>query len=791
MSVASLPAGLSAAAVAARVAEHRTNDIGLRSSRSYIDILFTNVFTIYNFILIGSALLVLWLQGSKDVLVATGLVCLNIVIGLFQEVRAKIVLDKLAAITAHSILVRRDGVDKAIPLQSIVQDDIIVLRPGDPIVVDGVAVAADSLEVDESSLSGESEYVVKKSGDTLTSGSFCASGSGYLRAVRVGKRSYLSEFMRTARSFKLSRTPIEKWLSHTFQLLIICIVVLGPLTVVAGLNQDLPFTGALVNFVNLVSSLLPQGLIISVTILFAYGVIRISQFRTLVQRLNAVESMGHLTTLCFDKTGTLTKNELTVEAMATLPEAGSAATVWAKIGQYVQHVSWQNRTLQALQAAVNEQKITLAATEKVAEVPFTAERRWGAIQIGQDGTYILGAPEVLVHDEVTWQAVQTFTRKGLRVLVFAQSADTDSLRARTLPNDIQPLAIVALRDELRPNIVSTLADFARQKIAIKVISGDSLETVQAVAKLAGLANSEAGVTGSELEALHELKFQRKVRETTLFGRISPQLKRRIITTLMKQGQHVAMVGDGVNDVPALKQANVAIAMNNGAQVTKDVADLILLDNAFAVLPKAIREGREITQRIYAVMKIFFVKVVYLIVLFVLAGFANLPFPLSIRQTTWLGFIVVGIPTTLIAFQFLKPALTKGNQDVARYSLLAGGLCGIAMTLLAVLVQMVLQEDPDVSQTLLLIFAALYSTLVLFQIHGISILSLKSMRENLPATLTLSALGLVAILVPMRIAPVAFLSAPLEVWYWVLLALLIGGCGVILRIGWKKLYRFIR
>lgn len=780
--------GLSSTQVVTLLAENPKSNLPLRSNRTYWNIIQTNVFNIYNVILIASSLIVLLLKGSKDVLVALTLVGANIGIGVFQETKAKRTLDQLATLQTHLVHVRREGEVKELPLSQLVHGDVIEIFPGEPIVADGKILFSDSLELDESSLTGESETVPKKLNDAVTSGSYCLAGFGLMKAEKVGAKSSLYELTEKAKSFRQSQTTSEKWLKKLFQFLLYTILVLAPLTFISGINQGFSIPQTLSNVVNLVSSLIPQGMIVSMTILFAYGVVNISKYKTLVQRVNVVAIMGTITVLCADKTGTLTTNQLSLEKIIPLGDK-SEEKIKMELNLYVHQVAWANKTIQALSSFLVPLKIeTPAYAVKSAEIPFTSEHKWGGMSFPQV-TLLLGAPDILTQDKKVLDQVNELAKKGFRVLALAESKE--KLRdASSLPATRNVVALLTFQEHLRSDVKETVAALAKQKIALKIISGDSAETLRTIAAQLHIPIGNL-YEQSELENIEAEVFSHRVKHGNFFARITPSMKENIIAELVAQGELVAMVGDGVNDVRALKKSHVAIAVNEATQVTKDVSDIILLDNSFASLPKAIEEGRDITQRVYAVAKIFFVKVIYLITLFLLAGFASFAFPISLRQTTWLGFIVVGIPTALITFKILKPSPTKNIQKgLIQYTLTAGIIGGLFMAAIMIITQLFLGNNIETSRTQVSLFASLFSTFILLQVHGINIYSLASMKRNFSSFVIIMVIGLIAILFPSELTPRTFQSAHLENLDWLILAFGIAGSIVLLRFILKRVSTFV-
>ncbi len=749
--------GLTSAEVEERIKRGERNQHTARPTRSYGQIIRANVFSLYNIILLASFLALLILRGPGSAIFPAAIVVVNMVLGLVQEIRAKRALDRLATLSVHNVAVRRDGASSVIPIEDIVQGDVIELRPGDSVVVDGPVLASDSLEIDESQLTGESEYVPKQPGDRITSGSYCVSGTGLMEAASIGSGSYVNNLADVARGYKNVRTPLEAQLDALVEILVVIMVFLAPLTLVGGDLRHLSLPDSVENLVNLISSLVPQGLLVFVTISFAYGVLNISRFRALIQRPNAIELMGHITCLCADKTGTLTANLLSIQGL--LPVGGATAqSVSQRLATFAAAVSWRNRTVAAIAAHVGQPPEQPA---KLTEVPFSSQRRWSSVTLASGETLMLGAPEVLLADSGLHSEVQRLSREGLRVLAFATSREKPNLQTMSLPDQRECMALIALEDVIRPDMAATLREFAEQGIAIKIISGDSPETVQAIARRAGM-NADIVLTGSDIEKLDPEVLSRAASETSLFARVAPQTKRLIVAALRRRGP-VAMIGDGVNDVPALKQASLAIAMNDGAQIAKDVSDIILLDNAFSTLPKAFFEGREITQRLYGIAKIHLGKVVYLTILFVLAAYAGLPWPANLLQTSWLSLMTLTLPAMLIIFRVL-PIPTAENRpgDVLRYLLTWGGAGAAALIILDVAVLAGLKEPLGSARAAVVALAGLYNSLVLWDIYHVRPFSPKTLARNPKPALAGFVFGLAAVLLPSYFLSSALGFAPLTV-----------------------------
>ena len=755
--------GLTSQEVEDRFNGGKQNTTDARPSRTYLQLILANVFSPYNLILFFAVGFLIVAQGAIHVLPAIALLAVNSIVGLFQEVRAKFALDKLASLLPKNVSVHRDGEKKSIPSTQIVQDDIIELFPGDQVFVDGTILYSEGFELDESSLTGESEYMLKKIGDYILSGSFAVAGFAVMKAEKIGDESYMHKFMQKAREYKESLTPLDRRLRFLFRLLLIGLLILGPLTFISGLNNFAQtFSESLENFVNLFSSVIPQGLIASITLLYAYGAVKMSRYQALIQRVNSIGLMGHINVICIDKTGTITTNKLVLEevvSLSLLPQL----EVEKKLSLYASVITTPNKTLSAIAQTMPSLSVL---PEKIGEIAFNSQRKWGAVSFEHEGTFVLGAPEKLVTDTQTLHDVKKYTQKGLRVLAFMATPEKIVSGRTELPGGLKILAFVILKDELRSDITETMNAFARLKMKVKVISGDNSETVHTIAQRAGIEVSEP-MTQSQLEACSKSEFDRAVKLHNLFCRIDPNMKARIIASLSKQGFQVAMVGDGVNDVPALKKAKVSIAMNEGAQIAKDVSDIILLNNAFSVLPKAIAEGRDIAQRIYAIAKIFFIKVIYLVIVVVLTGMAALPFPINLAQTTWIGFILVGAPTLLIATKVLSPISYKTDfKYLANFCLSIGMIGGITMTVLDVVATVFLHEDITDTRTILTIFACVFSTLVLWKLHDVQFLKPKTFFKNAKSNVIILLIGMLSIAIPYLLPEQAGIYTGLILQDWI-------------------------
>ncbi len=756
--------GLTSAEVADRVKRGLTNKHQLRSSRTYAQILADNLFNIFNITLAILLVLLFALGRAGDTLFAGGSVVANTLIGLIQEIRAKRALDKIAALAAGSVRVRRDGHNIDIAVDQVVQGDLIEVAPGDRIVVDGPCVWEDAAEVDESLITGESDSIDKNVGDGMTSGSFVTAGRALMRAEKIGEESFVNRLSRTAKGFKFIPTPIQQKINAIVGVSVVGMALFGPLLIVSGMTQNKPLADTLANATVLVTTFVPQGVVLATTLALTFGAVRIGLQQTLVQRINAVESMANVTVLCFDKTGTLTQNRLTVTEIFplgghTLDRAGSMLSL------YVSSLATQNRTAAAIAAHVGRSD---GGPAKQSEVSFTSTRKWGAVTFADGRTLLLGAPEILIDDAQAREQASRLAQAGMRVLAFAVSPS--ALIGDQLPSPREPVALIVLRDAPRADIQQTLASFASRGVRLKVISGDNAETVSAIARSAGMTVGGV-VSGPQLEAMDSPAFDRAVHTANVFARITPETKRRIVSALMAQGEYVAMVGDGVNDVPALKAARLGIAMYDGAQIAKDVADLVLLNNALSTLPQALAEGYKTTQKIYATAKIFLARNMYMILMFIMVGFMGLPFPGQVRQLSWAAISTTSIPAVFITFGLLQPRpIRKFRRQVLGYILIVGLIGAVALTIAYTVTYLASGQDVLLAQSVLTIMASIYGILIFWDVHGVIPFEPITFKQNAREAAIGIGVAIITLAVPVLLRGI-FQIALVPLPYWIGLAVL--------------------
>ncbi|MEU9626189.1 HAD-IC family P-type ATPase [Streptomyces luteogriseus] len=672
--VTSRETGLTGAQVAERVERGQVNDVPVRSSRSTVDIVRANVFTRFNAIIGVLWLIMLVVAPIQDSLF--GFVILaNTGIGIVQEWRAKKTLDSLALIGEVRPTVRRDGTAAPVSTSEIVLDDLIEIGPGDKVVVDGVCVEADGLEIDESLLTGEADPVVKHPGDHVMSGSFVVAGGGAFQATKVGREAYAAQLAEEASRFTLVQSELRSGISTILKYVTWMMVPTAIGLVISQLVvKENGFDDSVARTVGGIVPMVPEGLVLLTSVAFAIGVIRLGRKQCLVQELPAIEGLARVDTVCLDKTGTLTEGGMDVTELR--PLQGADETYVRKVlGALGESDPRPNASLKAIidaYPAVEGWRCTEA-------LPFSSARKYsGAVFSegdGQTGRWLLGAPDVLLADDDPALAeTGRLNEQGLRVLLLVRVArdldDPDVTRGA------QPTALVVLEQRLRPDAADTLRYFADQNVRAKVISGDNAVSVGAVAAKLGLSGStvDARRLPAEPDGMADA-----LDDGTVFGRVTPQQKRTMVGALQSRGHTVAMTGDGVNDVLALKDADIGVAMGSGSEATRAVAQIVLLNNSFATLPSVVAEGRRVIGNITRVATLFLVKTVYSVLLAVLVVCSQVEYPFLPRHLTLLSTLTIGIPAFFLALapnkERAKPHFVR---RVMRYAI-PGGVVAAAAT----------------------------------------------------------------------------------------------------------------
>ncbi|GAA4808263.1 HAD-IC family P-type ATPase [Streptomyces ziwulingensis] len=680
-------AGLTSGEVAERVDRGEVNDVPVRSSRSVLDIVRANVFTRFNAIIGVLWVIMLIVAPIQDSLF--GFVILaNTGIGIVQEWRAKKTLDSLALIGEVRPTVRRDGTAAGISTSELVLDDVIEIGPGDKAVVDGVCVEADGLEIDESLLTGEADPVVKRPGDQVMSGSFVVAGGGAFRATKVGREAYAAQLAEEASRFTLVQSELRSGISTILKYVTWMMVPTAIGLIISQLVvKDNDLKDSIARTVGGIVPMVPEGLVLLTSVAFAIGVVRLGRRQCLVQELPAIEGLARVDTVCLDKTGTLTEGGMDVTELRVLNGGGGP--------EPERDESYVRRVLGALGQADPRPNTSLKAIidaypggdgdgdgggwRRTAALPFSSARKYSGASFeetagGAARTWLLGAPDVLLaEDDPALAETGRLNEQGLRVLLLARAAGP--LDDAGVAEGARPIALVVLEQRLRPDAADTLRYFADQDVRAKVISGDNAVSVGAVAGKLGLSGDavDARRLPADREAMAEA-----LDAGTVFGRVTPQQKREMVGALQSRGHTVAMTGDGVNDVLALKDADIGVAMGSGSEATRAVAQIVLLNNSFATLPSVVAEGRRVIGNITRVATLFLVKTVYSVLLAVLVVCWRVEYPFLPRHLTLLSTLTIGVPAFFLA---LAPNRERAQphfvKRVMRYAIPGGAVAAVA------------------------------------------------------------------------------------------------------------------
>jgi magnesium-transporting ATPase (P-type) len=631
---------------------------------------------VFNAILAVFGALTLIFGEWKDALFL-GVLVANLAIGIGQEVRAKRTLDRLAALVAPVATVVRGGTPRDVPVADVVVGDLVRAKAGDQIVADGTLATSDGLALDESMLTGESEPVPRAAGERALSGSFAAEGSGAYEVTAVGADSHAEQVAGEARTFRHPRSPLERAMDR---LLLVLVAVMAPLAtalIVSLLVRNKPIDEAVQTATAGIVNMVPEGLILLASLTAVVAATRMARRGALAQQLNAVESLASVDVLCTDKTGTLTEATLRIEGL--LPAEGVTEPELQRVlGRYAASAPARNATLEAIAAASLGGPVEPEAVR--AQVAFSSSRRWSALVLGSE-TLVLGAPERFPLHALAAPAAQE-SERGRRVLAIGLA--TGALPEKVAPDaappaDLRALGLVVLAERLRPETEETVAFFSQEGVELRVLSGDAPATVAAIAGDAGIPSGGPALDGTALPAGEE-ELRAQVLATSVVGRISPDGKRRVVGALADAGRYVGMLGDGVNDVPALKSARLAIAQGSGTQMAKSVSDIVLVRGDFAAVPAMVGEGRQILRNLQRVARLFVTKSVFAGFLIVALGITTATYPLLPRHFTLASSLTIGIPAFALA---LAPSSGPWRPDrflanVLRFSVPAGlGIgCGI-------------------------------------------------------------------------------------------------------------------
>ncbi|MFN8532954.1 MAG: HAD-IC family P-type ATPase [Dehalococcoidia bacterium] len=796
--------GLTSDEAARRRAAGQGNDLTIRTSRSYVQILRENVFTFINNVLFGLGLALVLLGRPSDALVSVGVILVNVVVSVVQEVRAKRTLDHIALLTRPKARVVRESEEQSVDPSEIVLGDLLAVSAGDQIVVDGEIVGDSQLDVDESLLTGESDLIAKMVGAPVYSGSFVVNGTGRYVATRVGADSFANSLTFSAKAFRRVLTPLQRKINLVVRVLLLVVIYFELMLVVNSVLAGTPILESVQASV-VIFGLVPNGLFLAIAVAYAAGAVRIAGRGALVQQANAVESLSNVDVLCLDKTGTLTANKLRFERAEPVGIAVDA--LFDALGDFVASSKGGNRTSEAI-----GERCPGTRRPTVDEVPFSSDRKWSALAYPNGTVDVLGAPELL-RPALTGPPLDTtvaaWAAEGLRVLLLAR-ATGGALRTPDgtphLPNGLAPLGLIALSDELRPETRQTLARFVEAGVRIKIISGDNPETVSALACQAGLDGNTQLVSGLDLAGLTPSQLEAVAEEGVVFGRITPQQKEALVEALKRRGHYVAMIGDGVNDVLSLKKSDLGVAMETGSQAARAVADVVLLGNSFAALPPAVREGQRILNGMQDILRLFLTRVCYFALLIISSAVVG-GFPFTPKTASILTLFTVGLPTLALAAWAEPGPLVRGRHirsllyfvvPAALSLSVAGMLVYIAFLIIGYNDVQALQPDLPPEHVITRVLPIAQSAVVTFSVVcGLALLVLlrppfawlavgaRYTGDRRPAVLALALFAIYLLLVT-----VPDLSFILEIramvgWQYALIGLAAFGWLAVLVIVWQK------
>ena len=667
--------GLSDAQVTERVAAGQVNYQGRPPTRTVGQILMANIVTRFNAILGGLFIVIAIVGPLQDGLFGLVLVA-NSGVGIVQELRAKRTLDRLTVLNAPTATVLRNGVRATIPAAQVVLDDVLELGPGDQVVADGVVLTSAGLEIDESLLSGESDPVGKQPGADAQSGSFVVAGTGRITATAVGPASYAARLAAQARSYSPARSEIRDAINLLLKWISWLLVPVGVLLVVRQLQSGQSVDAALRGSVAGLVGMVPEGLVLLTSVAMAVGVVRLAARRVLVQDLPAIEGLARVDVVCCDKTGTLTRGAMRVVSVIAVGDGGDPGAVSAAERAFGQ----AEAALGALAVADPRPNATMRALAdgfadpgwRLSQVTaFSSARKWSAASFDGQGTWVIGSPDTIeaAAGEGDGQAglldrAGQLAAHGYRVLLLGRAASLPG--GQRLPGQVRPVALVTLEEQLRPDAQATLDYFASQGVSVRVLSGDHPATVGAIARRLGLPGSDAGRVLDARELPGDAAgLAAAVRDATVIGRVTPQQKRAIVGALQASGHVVAMTGDGVNDVLALKDSDVGIAMGSGTPASRGVARLVLLDDSFATLPGVVAEGRRIIGNVDRVSRLFLTKTSYAVLIALAVAAAAVPYPFYPRHLTIISTLAIGVPAFFLA---LAPSAERVSAGFLRRAL---------------------------------------------------------------------------------------------------------------------------
>lgn len=669
------------------------------TTKTIKQIVLGNLITLFNILNIGLAVLVLTVGSVKNVLFLGTVFC-NLAIGIIQEIKAKRIIDKLKIMSAHKAHVLRDSEEHEIPLSEIVLDDILLLKSGEQIGSDCLVISG-QCQVNESLVTGESDAIDKQEGDELLSGSFIVSGAVKCQVIRVGKENYVNKISDGAKYIKKPNSEILKTIKKIVKIATIYLLIISGFLFMNQLSvADTTFDEAVINTVAAVVGMIPSGLILLISTVLASSVVRLSKYDTLVQELYCIETLARCNAICLDKTGTITDGQMKVEDVYFVEEENP---------ELIKRFVWAQEDVNSTLLAIRKFYPEKAQENPEFVIPFSSEKKYSAVGFS-DGTYYLGAPEFLF--ETTPDSISSlqedYMDEGLRVIVFAMSESKDKQDA--LPEDLKPVALIALADTLRSNAKETISYFIKQDVKLFVISGDHPKTVGSIAKAAGIPEPDRII---DMSTVSEEDIEKIAGEYTVYGRVKPDQKLALIKALKKKGYTVAMTGDGVNDVLALKEADCSIAMQSGSSAARCASQIVLMNSDFSSMPKIVGEGRRSINNIQRSASLFLVKTVYACILGLLFAIISKNYPFEPIQLTLITTFFIGLPSLMLGFE-PNYKLISGNffKTIMSIALPGGVLVAINVMLTVYGADWINAPEPQIS-TMALYTSGFCMALVLF------------------------------------------------------------------------------
>lgn len=667
-------------------------------TKSVSQIIMTNFFTLFNFLNFGLALII-FLTGSYKNLLFLGVVFCNTFISTIQEIRSKKIIDKLSLLNETKSTVIRNNQEEKINIHEIVLGDIIKLNPGNQIPVDCKILQGEIL-VNEALITGESEPITKTQGMKLLSGSFVVSGHAYVKTIHVGKDNYTAQISAEAKYIKKINSEILNFINKIIKYISIAIIPIGILLFITQMSKNGTIEDTAIHVVAALIGMIPEGLVLLTSTVLAISVIRLAKHNVLVQELYCIETLARVDTICLDKTGTITKGEM--EITGIIPLETSKQECEEALSELSYHMENDNQTMEAI-----SKKYSKENNNKVKKIiPFSSQTKWSGISF-ENISYIIGAPEIILKDTTKINDKLNKFTKDSRVILLAKS---NKQLTKELPNDITPMGLIIISDKIRETAKVTLDYFKKQGVDIKLISGDNPVTVMGIAEKVGLNNLNAIDMSKTNEDILDI-----VDDYNIFGRVTPNQKKEIILALKAKGHTVAMTGDGVNDVLALKEADCSIAMNSGSDAARNVSQLVLLDSDFSSLPKVVAEGRRSINNIQRSSSLFLCKTTYATLLAIIFVFLNSSYPFEPIQLTLTSTVTIGIPSFVLA---LEPNNERINGKIITNVLkrsLPTALTIVANILIVMLVQKLFYLTSDDVSTLCVLLTAITGFMLLHRI----------------------------------------------------------------------------